>query len=77
MELTQDFFEPLRLILPMHARKVYRDTRTGDEQSHPNFDWPDIERHEDQEGADDDEYDGNNQVELDRALHVRALVTEV
>ena len=49
----------------MHARKVYWDTRTGDEQSHPNFDWPDIERHEDQEGADDDEYDGNNQVELD------------
>ena len=77
MRLTQDIFEPLWLVLPMHAQHVYRNARACNQQSHPHFDGPNVERHEDQEGADDDKYDGNHKVELDRPLHVGALVTEV
>ena len=61
----------------MHAQHVYRNARACNKQSHSHFDGPNVERHEDQEGADDDKYDGNHKVELDRPLHVWALVTEV
>ena len=47
MQLTQEIFEPLWLVLPMYTQHVYRDARSSYKQSHPHLDGPDVERHED------------------------------